>query len=48
MKYYGEGSVIDDTPNDGTDNTGGGEPSGSGEPSGGGSDNSGGGEDYYE
>ena len=55
VKYYGEGSVIDDTPNDGTDNTGGGEPSGggrdnsgSGEPSGGGSDNTGGGEDYYE
>ena len=42
VKYYGEGSVIDDTPNDGTDNTGGGESSG------GGSDNSGGGEDYYE
>ena len=42
VKYYGEGSVIDDTPNDGTDDTGGGEPSG------GGSDNSGGGEDYYE
>ena len=55
VKYYGEGSVIDDTPNDGTDNTGGGEPSGSGsDNSGGGSDNSGsgepsgGGEDYYE
>ena len=57
VKYYGEGSVIDDTPNDGTDNTGGGgEPSGGGsdnsgggsDNSGGGSDNSGGGEDYYE
>ena len=55
VKYYGEGTVIDDTPNDGTDDTGGGEPSGggsdnsgSGEPSGGGSDNTGGGEDYYE
>ena len=54
VKYYGEGTVIDDTPNDGTDNTGGGEPSGSGVRWGGGceicgwGEACGSGEDYFE